>query len=51
MENALPTILGLSVCCIVPLGSFFVGFYVAKYGSPISLSWRGFGQPIDEDEV
>lgn len=50
MENALPTILGLSVCCIVPLACFFAGFYIAKYGMPFSVAWRGFGQAYEDEE-
>jgi hypothetical protein len=51
MENTLPTLLGLGVCCVVPLLSFGAGFYLAKYGSPVQMAWRGFGQPLDEDEL
>jgi hypothetical protein len=43
------SILGAFICCIVPLLSFGLGVYYARFGLPVSLQWRGFGK-ADEGE-
>lgn len=49
MNQVIASSLGAVVCCVVPLVAFFGGVYYARFGLPVALRWRGFGQPLDEE--
>lgn len=49
MSQVLPSLLGVGICCVVPLMTFAAGVYYARYGLPVSFRWRGFGRPDDEE--
>lgn len=51
MNEISATVLGAFICCIVPLASFAMGIYYARFGLPVLVRWRGFGHPLDDDEV
>jgi hypothetical protein len=42
------TLIGVGICCVVPLGAFALGIVYARYGIPLSIRWRGFKDAEDE---
>jgi hypothetical protein len=41
MSQTTAVLLGSGICCVVPLISLSLGFYLGKYGIPLELRWRG----------
>lgn len=51
MNNVVATLLGVGICCIIPLATFFAGVYYARYGLPVAVQWRGFARHEHEDDL
>jgi hypothetical protein len=34
-------LVGIGLCFVVPATSFVAGVYVGRYGSPVTVTWRG----------
>lgn len=49
MSQVFASLVGVGVCCFVPLVAFYAGVHYAKFGLPIAVSWRGI-RPTEEDE-
>jgi hypothetical protein len=49
MNDVWASVIGLLLCCGVPILTFVAGAYWAKHGSPVEIRWRGRNSIEDED--
>lgn len=50
MNTTMASLVGVGVCCVVPLLSFAAGIVYARFGVPVSIRWRGFAEKGSDDD-
>ncbi len=51
MNEIISVLFGVGVCCLIPIMSFATGIYYARFGLPVTLRWKGWGNSDTDEEI